>query len=95
MENNKIGIKITNKGAAIGVEMRGNFLIQLLNFKRFTRVETLDELKQEALKDMDKQLKWLDRKDDKTLTTEEKKFVIKNAKECKSIIKKLWNKMDM
>ena len=92
MKEEKIGIKITNKGAAMGVEMRGAFLVQLLNFKRFTKVETLDELRQEALKDMDKQLKWLERPDDNTLLEKDKKQVIKNAEECKKMIKKLWNK---
>ncbi len=89
MKNETVGIKITNKGAIMGVHMTSMSLLQLLNTKNFN-IKTVDELKEFYIKELEKQIKWLDREDDQTTTQEENNEAKKYGKDTIKMIKKLW-----
>lgn len=90
-KNETMVIKITNKGAVVGISMFGNVLIGILNSKRYSKSKTLEDVKDDMISQIKKSVLWLDRKDDNTATQEEIKFAKKQAKEAIKMTEKLWN----
>ena len=80
-------IKITNKGAAMGVYQIGNVLTYLSVVKNEGKLQTLDELISDTKNQLEKMLTWLDREDDGTISQKEINQVRKMGKE----ILKIWN----
>ena len=79
-------IKITNKGAAMGVYQIGNVLTYLSVVKNEGKIQTLDELISDTKNQLEKMLKWLDREDDGTISQKEINQVRKMGKD----ILKIW-----
>lgn len=91
-KENGMFIKITNKGAVMGIHMISTSLIQLLDAKRFDKVKTVEDLKNSYLEFLNKHLVWLDRKDDNTVSAKEIKQAKKIGNEVIKMIETLWNK---
>ncbi len=90
-KDESILIRITNKGAIVGIQMYSAILIALLNVKRITNAKTIEDVRDDFLKQLEKQTSWLDRADDKTASREEIKKAKKDSEETIKMVKKLWN----
>lgn len=93
MKDKKLVIKITNKGAGIGLLMFSSSLVGLMAFhNQHPKIKTIEKYKKNLLEKLEKSIKWTEREDDGTVDKKELAKIRKEAKKTIKWVQKVWKK---
>jgi len=91
MKDEKMYIKITNEGTRIGLIMFLNALIGLASFHNsHPKKKKIEDYRDDLVENLEKAIKWTERKDDKTCDKKELTKIRAEAKKMIKWIKKIW-----
>lgn len=92
MKEDISGIRITDKGACFGVSMLSTVLIGVLNSKRMGKSKTIEDIRDDILKNLEKHYYWLTKRvKDRTATDEEIENAKREVLEVSEFCKKTWD----
>jgi len=91
----KIFIRTTDKGTNMGIQMYSLILFYLMDVNNLKKLNTLDEMKDDALQMLKNMRDGLKNKKDETLSEKDRKKALTYANETIKIVEKSWKKRAM